>query len=77
MCFLNLYHTCWNPQKVLKIDLPNMQETTIKFETRTRNSEYLSPEQAKIGRELQDIANLHNGKIDQVSAEVNELFATN
>jgi len=54
-----------------------MQETTIKFETRTRNSEYLSPEQAKIGRELQDIANLHNGKIDQVSAEVNELFATN
>jgi hypothetical protein len=52
MCFLNLYHTNWNPQKVLKIDLPNMQETTIKFETRTRNSEYLSPEQAKIGKEL-------------------------
>lgn len=44
---------------------------------RTRNTEYISPEQAKIGKELQEIANLHNGKIDQYSADVNELFATN
>lgn len=44
---------------------------------RTRNTEYISPEQAKIGKELQEIANLHNGKIDSFSADVNELFATN
>lgn len=31
---------------------------------RTRNTEYISPEQAKIGRELLEIANHHNGKID-------------
>jgi len=76
MCFLNLYHTNWNPAQVLKIDLPNMHETTIKFDMRTRNTEYISPEQSKIGRELQEIANLHNGKIDQFSTDVNELFAT-
>lgn len=44
---------------------------------RTRNNEFISPEQAKIGKELQAIAALHNGKIDEGSAEVNELVATN
>jgi hypothetical protein len=52
MCFLNLYHTCWNHKQVLKIELPNIQETTIKYDMRTRNTEYISPEQAKIGKEL-------------------------
>lgn len=61
---------------MLKIDLPNVHETTIKYDMRTRNTDYISPEQAKIGKELQEIANLHNGKIDQYSADVNELFAT-
>ena len=44
MCFLNLYHTNWNPRLVLKIDLPNVHETTIKYDMRTRNTEYISPE---------------------------------
>ena len=57
MCFLNLYHTNWSTKQVLQIDLPNVSETTIKCDMRTRNTEYISPEQAKIGRELEDIAN--------------------
>ena len=24
MCFLNLYHTSWNPKQVLNIDVPNI-----------------------------------------------------
>jgi hypothetical protein len=59
-----LYHTSWNPKQVLKIDLPNLQETTIKFDMRTRNDEFVSPEQISIGNDLQEIAALHNGKID-------------
>jgi tRNA A-37 threonylcarbamoyl transferase component Bud32 len=45
MCFLNLYHAYWNPKQVLKIDLPNVQETTLKYDMRTRNTEFISPEQ--------------------------------
>jgi serine/threonine protein kinase len=77
MCFLNLYHCCWNHKQVLKIDLPNIHETPIKYDMRTRNTPYLSPEQSKIGKELAEIAQIHNGKIDTLSADVNELFATN
>jgi len=47
-----------------------MQETTVKFDIRTRNQVYISPEQIKIGLELISIAEQHNGKIDQASAEV-------
>ena len=44
MCFLNLYHTSWSHKQVLKIDLPNISETTIKYDMRTRNTDYISPE---------------------------------
>ena len=44
MCFTNLYHANWNTKEVLKIDLPYMQETTLKFDIRTRNKVYISPE---------------------------------
>ena len=56
MCFLSLYHTSWSPSQVLGIDLPNVSETTLRFDMRTRNTEFISPEQAKIGKELQAIA---------------------
>jgi hypothetical protein len=41
-----------------------MAETTLKFDIRTRSKVYISPEQIKIGNELQYIAEHHNGKID-------------
>jgi len=44
MCFTNLYHASWNAKEVLKIDLPFMAETTLKFDIRTRNKVYISPE---------------------------------
>lgn len=44
MCFTNLYHASWNAKEVLKIDLPHMAETTLKFDIRTRNKTYISPE---------------------------------
>ena len=56
MCFNNLYHASWNVKDVLKIDLPVMTDTILKFDTRTRNKIYISPEQLKIGQELMIIA---------------------
>ena len=52
MCFANLYHAHWNTKQVLKIDLPYSQETPLKFDIRTRNKVYISPEQVKIGLDL-------------------------
>jgi len=54
----------------LKIDLPYTAETPLKFDIRTRNKIYISPEQIKIGIELQGLSEMHNGRIDQSSAEV-------
>jgi len=48
----------------LKIDIPSITNTTLKFDTRTRNKVYISPEQIKVGQDLMFIAEHHNGKID-------------
>ena len=56
MCFTNLYHANWNTKEVMKIELPHMAETTLKFDIRTRNKVYISPEQTKIGYELMVMA---------------------
>lgn len=70
MCFTNLYHAHWNTKEVLKIELPYTAETPLKFDIRTRNKVYISPEQIKIGEELEGLSEMHNGRIDQTSAEV-------
>jgi hypothetical protein len=44
--------------------MSNVTETVLKFDLTTRNSEFISPEQIKIGKELNKIAAMHNGKID-------------
>ena len=66
LCFLNLYHCSWQLQDILKnINVGADYEDNISlFDTRTRNREYISPEQIQIGNELADIVYQRNGKID-------------
>ena len=75
MCFLNLYHASWNTKEVLKMDLDEITETTTKIDIRTRNAEYLSPEQLKIGDALRQIADRNFGHISPKDPEVENLMA--
>ena len=47
LCFLNLYHCSWQLQEILKnINVGAEYEDNISlFDTRTRNRQYISPEQ--------------------------------
>jgi hypothetical protein len=67
MCFLNLYHCSWQPQDILQnINLGIECEDNISlFDNRTRDRDYISPEQTQIGNELQDIVYQRNGRIDE------------
>jgi serine/threonine protein kinase len=71
MCFTSLYHCVGDALANLGLDgTLDLDEDISKFDTRTRDSAYISPEQVSIGKELQAIGEIHNGKIDEKSSEV-------
>ena len=73
MCFTNLYHCSWQTQETLaniNIGEEEFEDNISLFDTRTRNREYISPEQAQIGKELADIVYQRNGKIDEGQHEI-------
>ena len=72
MFFLNLYHCSWKPQEIMRqVNLgPEYQDNISLYDTRTRNKNYISPEQIAIGQELEDIAVKKNGKIDENTYDV-------
>ena len=76
MCFLNLYHCSWKPQDILhNIKLgPEYDDNISIFDTRTRNNNYISPEQIEIGKELAHIVSKKNGKIDMNSYDIQEFL---
>mgnify|MGYP001949958837 CR=1 FL=1 len=47
MCFRDLYHCSWNTRKLLKdySITPDLEDNISLLDTRTRNRDYLSPEQ--------------------------------
>lgn len=76
MCFLNLYHCSWQPKEILghmKLG-PEYEDDISLYDIRTRNINYISPEQIKIGRQLGEIVALKNGKIDLNTYEVQEFL---
>lgn len=74
MCLPSLFHCIGE-----SIKCPGIAEKDPQFlpsfETRTRNSEFLSPEQVGVGRKLLDIGSAHNGKTDEKSSEVQEFIS--
>ena len=72
MMFLNLYHCSWNTKALLQNDNlgPECEDNLSLYDTRTRNKNYISPEQVEIGNELARIAMLKNGMIDENTYEV-------
>lgn len=80
MCFLNLYHCSWNPKTLLK-DTPfatgieGLEDNLSLFDLRTRNKNFVSPEQLAIFEELTDLAIIEgNSKIDEDSYQIQEFF---
>jgi serine/threonine protein kinase len=52
-------------------------DNTSMFDLRTRDPSFISPEQVKLGAELDDLAQMHNGKIDDTAPELLEFSLTN
>lgn len=72
MCFLNLYHCSWQTQETLQnfhID-EEFEDNISLFDTRTRDKDFISPEQINLGSELADLVYQRNGKIDETQHEV-------
>ena len=74
MCFTSLYHCVGEAIANLGIDIPESELSISKFDTRTRNTSYISPEQIQIGRDLIQHGLLHNGKIDEKSPDIQEFL---
>ena len=64
MQFANLYHCTKDAKGEIGFKYIGECKDISKFDVRTRNSHYISPEQVQIGRELNDIAEMNNGKLD-------------
>jgi len=76
LCFTSLYHCIGDALSSLGIEMPD-QLTTCDFDARTRNQDYISPEQNVIAKELLQHGYAHNGKIDEKSLEVQEFIGNN
>jgi hypothetical protein len=74
MLFSNLFFASWNAKEIFGHPLPQINETITKFDVRNRKIDYISPEQAHIGRQLEEISKHHNGRIDDTLTEVKELI---
>ena len=64
MQFLNLYHCAKDPKGEIGFKYISESKDISKFDIRTRNINYISPEQVHAGKELNDIAEMNNGKMD-------------
>lgn len=77
MCFLNVYHCSWNTKRTLNnphVGAEFEDNITI-FDIRTRDRDYISPEQVRIGNELADVVYQRNGKIDESQIEIKDFLA--
>jgi len=75
--FPNLYHCSWETLNTIGIFLPEDGDNLSVFDYRTRNRSYLSPEQFKLGDELEQILNNRNGKLDETSPDIIEYLMAN
>ena len=64
MQFLNLYHCTKDAKGDIGFKYITERKDISKFDIRTRNTSYISPEQVTIGEELMEISEMSNGKID-------------
>jgi hypothetical protein len=79
MCFTSLYHCCWQTKETLKnFNIDDEYEDNISlFDTRTRDVEFISPEQINLGSELAEIVYQRNGRIDETQHEVQDFINSN
>lgn len=76
MCFVDLYHCSWNTKKTLNNPyVGNFEDNITIFDTRTRDRDYISPEQVRIGNELAEVVYQRNGKIDESQIEIKDFLA--
>lgn len=80
MCFLNLYHCSWKPKVLLKgtpyaTGIDGLDDNLSIFDLRTRNRNYVSPEQLAIFEQLTDLTVVDgSSKIDEESYEIQEFL---
>ena len=77
MQFLNLYHCAKDPKGDIGFKYISESKDISKFDIRTRNSFYISPEQVHAGKELNDIAEINNGKIDHENQAIIDFITEN
>ena len=70
MQFLNLYHCTKDAKGEIGFKYISEHKDISKFDIRTRNINYISPEQLTIGQELNELAEMHNGKMDQEDSSI-------
>ena len=78
MQFCNLYHCTANAKQAIGFQWIESQANDIsKFDARTRDPQYVSPEQVQMGQELMDIAMAHNGRMDTESQPIQDFMQEN
>ncbi len=65
MCFKDLHHCFWDSAEVLKIDDLGLdyEYNFSLYEIRTRNKNFVSPDQIDLNNELATVVMKRNGKI--------------
>jgi len=76
MCFLNLYHCSWKPHEIVpQMNLgPQYEDNISLYDIRTRNNNFISPEQIAVGEELAHIVQKKNGKIVEDTYGIQEFL---
>lgn len=76
MCFLNLYHCSWNTKATLSNPHvgAEFEDNITVYDIRTRDKDYISPEQVRIGNDLADVVYQRNGKVDESQIEVKDFL---
>ena len=77
MQFLNLYHCTKDAKGEIGFKYVTQSHDISKFDIRTRNIGFISPEQATMGRELSELAEIHNGRIDADDQDIQDFIASN
>jgi hypothetical protein len=77
MKFLNLYHCSWQTSEILSKVNEDWEDNISLFDIRTRNKDFISPEQLQIGNELAEIVYQRNGKIDEQQIEIQDFISSN
>ena len=79
LCFHNLYHCSWQTGELLANNNieAELEDGISLFDTRTRNKDFISPEQLVLSNELAEIAYGRNGKIDVSQHEIQDFIQSN